>query len=333
VINVDVGQGGATYSGQGALAETHPNAVGVVGSNGGTDQTWEAMEGADLVIFMGCRAGSTTTARWEAPKPGARIVHFDSDPMVIGANYRTEVGVVADLKLALAECNRILDARGQGQGTFGGAAAVADIKARKFAAFQKLAARDDVPVKPERVIAALQKTLPEDAVIVSDPGTSCPYLSAYYQLPKPGRHLITNRAHGALGYSMSAALGAWYGRPGAKIVALMGDGSFGFTCGELETICRCKANITFIVLSNSNFGWIKASQKADKGARYYNVDFPRTDHAAIAAAYGVKSWRVEAPAALDAALREAIDHSGPTLIDVMTEPLEEAAAPVRRWMG
>ncbi|MEO0990123.1 MAG: thiamine pyrophosphate-dependent enzyme, partial [Pseudomonadota bacterium] len=172
-----------------------------------------------------------------------------------------------------------------------------------------------------------------DAIIVSDPGTSCPYLSAYYQLPKPGRHFITNRAHGALGYALSASLGAWYGRPGSKVVALMGDGSFGFTCGELETVCRSRANITFLVLSNSNFGWIKASQKADKGARYYNVDFSRTDHAAIAAAYGVTSWRVEDPAELAGTLAKAIAHDGPTLVDIVTQPLEEAAAPVRRWMG
>lgn len=322
-----------SISGQGALADAHPNAVGVVGSNGGTDETWERMEAADLVVFMGCRAGSTTTARWEAPKPGARVVHFDADPMTVGANYPTEVGVVGDLRLALAEVNAVLDARGQGAATFGGAAAVAELKARKFAAFDTHAASDQAPIRPERVVATLQRLLPEDAVIVSDPGTSCPYFSAYYQQPLPGRQFITNRAHGALGYALSASLGAWYGRPGSKIVGLMGDGSFGFTCGELETVTRAGANITYVVFSNANFGWIKASQMADKGARYYNVDFGRVDQAAVAAAYGVKSWRVEDPAALEGVLREAIAHDGPTLVDVITQPLEEAAAPVRRWMG
>lgn len=322
-----------SISGQGSLAETDPNCLGVVGSNGGTDQTWEMMEAADLVIFMGCRAGSTTTARWEAPKPGTRIVHFDNDPMVMNANYRTEVAVLGDLRLSLQQVNAVLDARGQGAETFGGAAAIADRKRRKFAAFDRLAAEDSRPIRPERVIAALMNTLPEDATIVSDPGTSCPYFSAYYRLPRPGRHFITNRAHGALGYAMSASLGAWFGRPASKTVALMGDGSFGFTVGELETVCRCRAPITFVVFSNSNFGWIKASQKADKGARYYNVDFGRTDQAAVAAAYGVKSWRVEDPAQLEPVLRQAIAHDGPTLIDVICQPLEDSAAPVRRWMG
>ena len=322
-----------SISGQGSLAETHPNAVGVVGSNGGTDETWEAMENADLVVFMGCRAGSTTTARWEAPKPGSRIVHIDSDPMVIGANYPAEVAVVADLKLALEQVNAVLDSRGQGAATFGGAAAAADIKRRKFEVFHTLAASQEAPIRPERVIASLQRLLPEDATVVSDPGTSCPYFSAYYELPKSGRHFITNRAHGALGYAMSAALGAWFGRPGSKIVAMMGDGSFGFTCGELETVCRSRANITYIVFSNASFGWIKASQKDDKGARYHNVDFTRVDQAAVAAAYGVKSWKVENPDDLEGILKQALAHNGPTLVDVITQPLEQSNAPVRRWMG
>ena len=322
-----------SISGQGSLADTHPNAVGVVGSNGGTDETWEAMTSADLVIFMGCRAGSTTTARWEAPEKGGRVVHFDSDPMVIGANYPVEVGVVADLRLALAEVNALLDSRGQGGATFGGAAAAAEIKRRKFEKFHQLASSDDAPIRPERVIATLQKLLPDDAVVVSDPGTSCPYYSAFYEQPIAGRQFITNRAHGALGYSLSASLGAWFGRPGSKVVALMGDGSFGFTCGELETVARVGANITYVVFSNASFGWIKASQKDDKGGRYYNVDFNRVDQAKVASAYGLKTWTVADPADLETALRQAVAHDGPTLVDVIVQPLEQSAAPVRRWMG
>ena len=322
-----------SISGQGSLADTHPNCLGVVGSNGGTDETWEMMEAADLVIFMGCRAGSTTTSRWEAPKPGARIVHFDSDPMVIGANYPTEVGVAGDLLLSLTATNEALDKRSDPAGRFGGAEAIADIKRRKFESFHALANSTDAPIRPERVIDTMMKVLPEDATVLSDPGTSCPYYSAYYRQPKAGRYFITNRAHGALGYSLSAALGAWFGRPSSKIVAMMGDGSFGFTCGELETVCRARAPITYIVFSNSNFGWIKASQYADTDARYYNVDFNRTDQAAVAAAYGVKSWKVEDPEALEGVLREAIHHDGPTLVDVVCQPLEESNAPVRRWMG
>ena len=61
----------------------------------------------------------------------------------------------------------------------------------------------------------------------------------------------------------------------------MGDGSFGFTAGELETVARLGAPILMLVLSNGCYGWIKAGQRAGYGARYYSVDFGATDHAAV----------------------------------------------------
>ena len=323
----------SSISGQGSLSDEHPNCVGVVGSNGGTDETWELMAAADLILFMGCRAGSTTTSRWEAPGPGTRVVHIDSDPMAIGANYRTEIGIVADLRLALQEMNAVLDRSGADDRAFDGAASVADAKARKFGRFQVLARSGETPIRPERIIASLQRSLPDDAVIVSDPGTSCPYVSAYFRFQRPGRHFVTNRAHGALGYSLGAAMGVWFGRPDRKVVAVMGDGSFGFTSGELETLARLGAPLTLVVFSNSSFGWIRASQHDECGKRYHNVDFDRTDHAAVAADYGLKSWRVEDPDKLDGAIKAAVECGTPTLVDVICQPLEESAAPVRRWMG
>jgi acetolactate synthase-1/2/3 large subunit len=96
---------------------------------------------------------------------------------------------------------------------------------------------------------------------------------------------------------------------------------------------RYNMPITSIVFSNAVYGWIKAGQKSGFGARYHNVDFSRTDHAAVASAYGIKSWRVENPADLPAVLSEALAHDGPTLIDVISQPLHEAAAPVSEWVA
>ncbi len=321
-----------TISGQGSLPETHPNAVGVVGSNGGVPATRAVVEEADLVLFLGCRAGSVTTERWRFPKPGMRILHIDSDPMAIGANYETEAAAVGDLRLALAALNRLLDAEGR-LPALGGAARAAKARAAKAEAFRPLAASDERPIRPERLVAALRQELDEDAIVVADPGTPCPYLSAYYEIQRPGRTFFSNRAHGALGYSLSAALGASYGRPGPKVVAVMGDGSFGFTCGELETVVRCRKPITFVVVNNASFGWIKAGQKAGFGGRYFSVDFSRSDHAAVAAAFGVKSWRVEDPGELRPVLKKALAHDGPTLVDVLCQPLQDSRAPVSEWVA
>jgi acetolactate synthase-1/2/3 large subunit len=91
--------------------------------------------------------------------------------------------------------------------------------------------------------------------------------------------------------------------------------------------------ITFIVFSNAVYGWIKAGQKTSFGERYYSVDFSPTDHRAVAEAFGVKAWRVEDPTRLEGVLREAVSHSGPTLVDVISQPLHEAAAPVSEWIA
>ena len=203
----------------------------------------------------------------------------------------------------------------------------------KFRRFEALAASTDSPIKPERVVAELQKALDKDAIVVADPGTPCPYFSAYYLLRETGRRYFSNRAHGALGYSLAASIGAHLARPKVKTVAVMGDGSFGMCVGELETAVRLKLPITFVVISNAVYGWIKAGQKSGYDKRYFSVDFGVTDHAKVAEAFGVRAFRVFDPDKLRPALKEALNSKEPTLVDIVCQPLHEAKAPVSEWVA
>ena len=319
-----------TISGKGSTDEQHALAVGVVGSNGGTPETRAIVDHADLIFFIGCRAGSVTTERWRHPAKGStKVIHLDVDAKVPGTNYPADAALIGDAKLgllmlneALAAVHRPLDAK-----NFEAA------KEQKFAKFQALAESSDTPIKPERVVAELTRALDADAIVVADAGTPCPYFSAYYPVRGGGRKFFSNRAHGALGYSMAAAMGAHFARPNVKCVSVMGDGSFGFTCGELETAARYRLPVTFIVIANASYGWIKAGQRSGYGQRYFAVDFSVTDHAAVAAAFGVKSWRVTEPNGLAKALKEALAHSGPSLVDIVCQPLQEAQAPVSEWIA
>jgi acetolactate synthase I/II/III large subunit len=319
-----------TISGKGSISEEHPLSVGVVGSNGGTPETRGIVDQADLVVFIGCRAGSVTTERWRHPPPGkVKVIHLDVDPAVLGANYRVDLPLLGDAKLALAGLNETLATLRRPLE----ATVVQEAKEQKFAGFNALAWSNDKPIKPERVVAEVAQALDPDAMVVADAGTPCPYFSAYYQVRSTGRRFFSNRAHGALGYSMSAAIGAHFARPQVKCVSVMGDGSFGFTCGELETAVRHRLPITFIVISNSTYGWIKAGQKSGYGQRYFAVDFDPTDHAAVAAAFGVKGWRVTEPKDLAKVLKEALAQVGPSLVDIVCQPLHEAKAPVSEWVA
>jgi acetolactate synthase-1/2/3 large subunit len=317
-----------TVSGKGAIDERDARAVGVVGSNGGTPQTRAVVDAADLIVFAGCRAGSVTTERWRHPAPGsARIIHIDVDPAVPGRNYPVDVPLVGDARLALgALCEAVF--KKECDLSF-----VAAKKREKFAAFDALAASNDTPIKPERVVAELARVLDHDAILVADPGTPCPYFSAFYQVKGTGRRFFSNRAHGALGYALAASVGAHIGRPQVKSVAVMGDGSFGMCVGELETAVRLGLPITFIVIANAAYGWIKAGQKAGYQQRYFSVDFGVTDHARVAEAFGVRSWRVTRPEELHSILKTALAYGGPTLVDIVCQPLQDAKAPVSEWVA
>ncbi len=318
-----------SISGKGSIDEQHALAVGVVGSNGGTPETRAVVDAADLVLFVGCRAGSVTTERWRHPAPGkAKVIHIDIDPAVPGTNYRVDVPLIGDARLCLAALNEALNGF-KNRNHF----LIEQQKSEKFEKFRALAESTETPIKPERVVAELSKALDGDAIVVADPGTPCPYLSAYYVVRGTGRRYFSNRAHGALGYALAASIGAHYGRPSVKAVAVMGDGSFGMCAGELETVVRLKLPITFVVISNATYGWIKAGQKAGYAQRYFAVDFGVTDHAKVAAAFGVRSWRVTDPSELSLVLKNALSSPEPTLVDIVCQPLHEAQAPVSEWVA
>ncbi len=318
-----------SVTGKGTLEDVHPNSLGVVGSNGGSLYTREVLQRSDLVIFIGCRAGSVTTEKWQYPSSKSKIIHIDIDPQVIGANYKTHISLVADAKKSLIELNKKIK-----KNNFNGNKIVKETKRKKFTEFNKLCKEKKGLIKPERIVKEINNAMPDDAYIVVDPGTPCPYFSAYYNFKKSGRYFVTNRAHGALGYALPASIGVQIGRPKNKVVSVMGDGSFGFAVGELETAKRLSLPIIFVVISNSVYGWIKAGQKSSFNKRYYSVDFSRTDHARVAASYGIKTWTVKKPNELKKIISEAIKYKrGPCLIDIISQPLEEAKAPVSEWIA
>ena len=319
-----------TISGKGSIDERCAQSVGVVGSNGGTPETRAVVDAADVVVFVGCRAGSVTTERWRHPAAGkARIIHIDVDPAVPGTNYQVDVPLIGDARLCLAALNEALEGyRREGDFKF-----VEQQKRAKFEKFDALANSADTPIKPERVVSSLSQCLDRDAIVVADPGTPCPYFSAYYVVRGTGRRYFSNRAHGALGYAAAASMGAHVARPQVKTVAVMGDGSFGMCVGELETAVRLKLPITFVVISNAVYGWIKAGQKTGYQQRYFSVDFGVTDHAKVAEGFGVRSWRVTQPGQLNEILGKALAAAEPTLVDVVCQPLHEARAPVSEWVA
>lgn len=328
---------GTTITGKGAIPEDHPLAIGVVGDNGYREYANEIVAGADLLLYIGCKTGSVTTIKWTLPDPrnAPRVIHLDIDPQLIGNNYPTDVGLVGDAQLILADLKAVLAARGPGAGGSGIRADVVEKISRSRADWWRSVAvsagSDQMPLKPQRVMAALSRVLPADSVVIADAGTPTPYTSAYYDVHVPGRQVIIPRAYGGLGYAIPATVGAKIARPEQLVVGLSGDGSFGMCAGELETLARLGLPVVIVNFNNSCFGWIKAAQSVHSDGHYLGVDFSTIDHAAVARAFGMDGMRVEAASELEDVLEAAVRLGRPVLVDVPTESEEKDLPQVSLW--
>jgi len=305
-----------TLTAAGALGDS-PYALGVVGENGGRPYAGEIVADADALFLFGTAVESVWTHKWSRPADGdARIVRVDVDAESIGRNYATEVAIPADLRATVrALADRLDDPDPKWDAD--------ELAARRddwLAGYEPAMAADDVPLRPERIVADTAAVLETDAVLVSDPGTTCPYFASLYPFAEPGRHWVTPRAHGALGYAIPGVAGAHHARPGAQVVGFTGDGSFGTSAGDLETLARRDLPVTVVVIRNDAFSWIEAGQR-NHAEFSFGVDFGGVDYAAVAEEFGLSGYRVEAADGYAAALRGAVADDGPSLIDVPCRPL------------
>jgi acetolactate synthase-1/2/3 large subunit len=323
---------GTSICGKGSIAEDHPLSMGVVGSNGRRPYANTVLQAADLILYVGCKTDSVTTAGWTLPPPTTDqvILHLDIDSTEIGRNYPTTVGMVGDAKLGLAD---LLEAvRTQGAQPRPNPLAGLDNQVSDFwADFDAKAAVTTAPIKPQRVIHTLARLLPSDSIIIADAGTPTPFTAAYLR-SAAGRRVIIPRGYGGLGYAIPGVVGAKLARPKATVVGLMGDGSFGMSAGELETVGRLGLPVVIIQFNNACFGWIKVSQELMCDGRCFGVDFSAdTDHVAIARGFGLRGVRVEEPGEVEPAMREAFSADRPTFIDILTEPETTELPPVEKF--
>jgi len=330
-LNIPVG---TSINGKGSVPETSPISLGVVGGNGARPYANEIVAGADLVILIGTRTDSVTTLNWTLPRPGGPpVVHIDVDPWQPGNNYRVVAGIAGDARLALRDLLEAVDTTDSKiQARRPWLDEIAGMKQAYFDSAASRAASSARPIKPQRVIAALRELLDPETVIVADPGTPTPFISAEYPLSVAGRWTVIPRAHGGLGYAIPAVVGAYFAADGHRVVGLCGDGSFGMSVGELETISRLGLPITLIQFNNSAFGWIKELQHLYHGERYLSVDFNAVDYAAIARGFGFASVQVSDPEAVRPALARALDSGRPYFVDIVSESPITETPPVAAWL-
>ncbi|HEU0115442.1 MAG TPA: thiamine pyrophosphate-dependent enzyme, partial [Thermomicrobiales bacterium] len=323
-----------SINGKGGIAETSRVAIGVIGGNGARAYANACVAEADLIFYVGSRTESTTTCHWTLPPQSGpqQVIQLDVEPWEIGNNYRLVVGLAGDAKLGLGDLLAAVDQPERVQARHRPRIeALLEARARYWDAVEAQAATRSRPIKPAQVVRALRQALDDDVLIVADPGTPTPFLAAQYELRRPGRTTVIPRAHGGLGYAIPGVVGAAFAGDGRRVVGMCGDGSFGMSVGELETIARYGLPIVLIQCSNGSFGWIKELQHLYHGDRFFSVDFNPVDYAAIARGFGLASRQVTDPAEVDGAIRAALADGGAYFLDIVTESPVTETPPVAAW--
>lgn len=323
-----------SINGKGSIAETSPVSIGVIGGNGARPYANACVADADLVVYVASRTDSTTTCHWTLPDISRppHVIQVDVAPFEVGNNYPLLVGLTGDAKLTLAALLAAIEHPARvAERNLPRILQLQAERDRYWADVDRQAAMHSQPIKPAQVVRAMRAALGDDTIIVADPGTPTPFLSAQYELRRPGRTTVIPRAHGGLGYAIPGVVGAYYAAPEKRIIGMTGDGSFGMSVGELETISRYGLPIVIIQCSNGSFGWIKELQHLYHGDRYFSVDFNPVDYAAIARGFGFRSRQVTEPAELEHALSAALADGGPYYLDVVTESPITETPPVAAW--
>ena len=307
-----------TFKGKGLIADQHPLACGVLGRSGTPIASWFMNEADALLTFGVSFANHTGIASY---KP---IVQVDFDPMALGRFHAVTVPMLADVGVAARALAGALPSRGNAGTSAAEVAARWDIwRAEK----QRRRADDrGSGMNAAEVFEALSRLVPADAVMPVDVGNHAYSFGRYFE--PCGQTVLMSGYLGSIGFAFPAAMGCWAATqhgPGTQwagrpVVSVSGDGGFGQYAMELTTAVKYGMDITHVLLNNGELGKISKEQRAAE-FDVWQTSLHNPGFAEFAELCGAMGRQVTASDALDTALRDALAHPGPALVEVMTDPL------------
>ncbi|MCX5400749.1 pyruvate dehydrogenase [Streptomyces sp. NBC_00102] len=292
-----------------------------VGMSGllGYGAAYEAMHACDLLILLG------TDFPYSSFLPrGVKTVQVDIQAERLGRRTRLDLAVWGDVRETLKcltpvvrekESRRFLDR-------------MLDKHVHTLEKAVGAYTRDVeklTPIHPEYVASVLDEVADDDAVFTVDTGMCCVW-AARYITPNGRRRILGSFVHGSMANALPQAIGAQFLDRGRQVVSLSGDGGFSMLMGDFLTLVQYGLPVKVVVFNNSSLGMVDLEMMVD-GLPPHGTTYAHTDYAAIATAAGARGIRVESPADVRGALREAFAHDGPALVDVVTDPDALAVPP------
>jgi acetolactate synthase I/II/III large subunit len=294
----------ATNPGKSAIAESHPLALGAA-TRSRSKMFADFMGRADLILAIG--SSLTVTNFGPAVPPGKTIIHSSNDPSDINKEYRADHALVGDAALVIDALITELSRRKSGDQHNALAALKADIAAGKKAwldEWSKQLSSDEVPINQYRVIRDLMRTLDRDNVIIThDSGSPREQLLPFWETTVPGSYMGWGKST-QLGYGLGITMGAKLAAPKKLCVNVMGDAAIGMTGMDIETAARNRIAILTVVFNN---GVMAAERDVLKlSTKKYGALTVSGNYAKVAEGLNVASMRVEKPAAIVPAIKDAV---------------------------
>jgi acetolactate synthase I/II/III large subunit len=294
-------------NGRGSISDHHPLALAALGGRA-------LIPHSDAIIVVGSRFVTLKALPMYERSPNAKYIYLNINEADTTGPRERGLAVTGDARLSLEALRAAL-----GPSTSKGWGEAACAKVRQWCDLQL------APLEPQMSwLNALRTGIPDDGILVNELTQNGYLATLAYPVYGP-RTFITPGYQGTLGYGLPTAIGAAIGNPDRFVVAISGDGGFGWNMQELATAARYNVPVVSVIFNDGAFGNVRRIQRdvfgREIGSTLHNPDFLK-----LADAFGVAAERVTTPAALTAALRAAASSRkrGPLLLEV---PVGEMPSP------
>ena len=323
-----------TLMGLGAIPASDPKFLGMLGMHG----TYEAnmtMQHCDVLLAVGARFDDRVIGN---PRHFAsverKIIHVDIDPSSISKRVKVDVPIVGDVKEVLIELTaqiREATVRPDPQALNSWWSQIGEWRGRECLKYRE----SSEVIKPQMVVETLHRlTRGTDAYITSDVGQHQMWAAQYYGFDEP-RRWINSGGLGTMGVGLPYAMGIKLAKPDADVFCITGEGSIQMCIQELSTCLQYGTPVKVLSLNNRYLGMVRQWQQLDYGGRYshsYMDALP--DFVKLAEAYGHVGLKIESPADVEPALKEAIRLKDRTVfLDIRTDPTENVWPMVQAGKG
>lgn len=304
-----------TFKAKGLIPDDHPNAGGVLGRSGTPIASW-FMNEADLIIALG-----TSFSNHTGIERGKTIIQVDHERMQLGKFHPVTLPVWGDVA---AFCAALTKAGHKNPKADDQITELADRwniwRGEKQTRLQENLGKG---IHSFAIFEALGRLVPDNTIFAVDVGNNT-YSFGRYLETKGSQRVLMSGYLGSIGFGLPAAMGAWAATQdkahlkGCKVVSISGDGGFGQYPMEFTTAVKYGMDITHILLHNGELGKISKEQRSGEWP-VWETNLQNPGFAAFARLCGGHGAKVTDASEIEAAIKDALDHQGPALVEIMTD--------------